>query len=157
MQKICKQCGLVKNKFRHQCATCYDCELVKNRARYHSRYKNNPNYIAHQNKSRIKYRPVLRQRRRDIKERLIVLFGGKCICCGYNAYSGALDFHHRDRKEKKFSLSKHYSNHCSSCFDMILEEAKKCDLVCSNCHREIEGGFRIIQKPRDIELPVCAQ
>ena len=35
-------------------------------------------------------------RRRRIKEILVAEAGGRCVLCGYDAYTGALQFHHRD-------------------------------------------------------------
>lgn len=31
--------------------------------------------------------------------------GGKCQCCGYNKYIGALKFHHVDPAQKDFGIS----------------------------------------------------
>jgi hypothetical protein len=66
------------------------------------------------------------------KIELIEYKGGKCIKCGYNNCVEALEFHHRDPSQKDFSIS---SN--SMGFERMKKEADKCDLVCSNCHREI--------------------
>lgn len=58
----------------------------------------------------------------------------KCCKCGYDKYIGALEFHH-EGEDKKFNLSKNHS------ITQSLEEAKKCILVCSNCHKEIHAGL----------------
>ena len=42
-----------------------------------------------------------------------------------------LNFHHRDREEKKFNLS--IMCVCRS-WKSIIEEMKKCDVLCYNCH-----------------------
>lgn len=76
--------------------------------------------------------------RRNKKAKLVNLFGGKCKLCGYRKYFGALDFHHINSKEKSFALS--VKGLCYS-WDTILAEAKKCMLVCKNCHAEIEAGI----------------
>ena len=81
--------------------------------------------------------------RRNKKDKLVKLFGGKCTICGYKKYVGALDFHHVDSKTKKFALS--VKGLCYS-WDSILAEAKKCVLVCKNCHSEIEA--QIIQNKK---------
>src|SRR5437667_9856329 len=49
----------------------------------------------------------LRKRRRERKERLIALRGGKCEDCGYGTSSAALEFHHRDARTKEFGIGKH--------------------------------------------------
>lgn len=45
-----------------------------------------------------------------------------------------LDFHHRDRTEKDFSLYRAASTGYSR--ERILAEIAKCDVLCSNCHRK---------------------
>jgi len=65
------------------------------------------------------------------KAKLIAYFGGKCIKCGYDKYQGALCFHHRDPATKEFSFGGSQRN-----FEKLLVEAKKCDLLCQNCHYE---------------------
>lgn len=73
--------------------------------------------------------------RRRRKQKLIEVFGGKCEKCGYNNCVAALHFHHIDPKTKKFGIADF--GVCRS-WDRMLEEAKKCQLLCSNCHAEIE-------------------
>ncbi len=61
------------------------------------------------------------------------MFGGKCVLCGYSNYIGALDFHHLDPTKKTFALS--VKGLCYA-WSSILKEAKKCVLLCKNCHTE---------------------
>lgn len=67
------------------------------------------------------------------REYIINMLGGKCIRCGYDKCIDALDLHHRDPNEKDFTLSQKWTYK----LDKLIEEAKKCDLLCSNCHREL--------------------
>lgn len=77
------------------------------------------------------------KRRRKVKRLLIEAAGGKCVRCGYDKCQSALEFHHRDREDKSFTISmKQYL-----ALDKCLEEIKKCDLVCANCHAEIEDEY----------------
>jgi len=62
---------------------------------------------------------------------LIQFLGGQCMKCGYRE-SDALDFHHRNKSQKTTAVS----NLLDGKFENALEEAKKCDLLCANCHRE---------------------
>jgi predicted HNH restriction endonuclease len=75
-----------------------------------------------------------RARYRQRKVYLMSLFGCKCEYCGYE-YNGdnsaAFDFHHRDPKTKKISVC----TALESSLKDLVEECKKCDLICSNCHR----------------------
>ena len=72
-----------------------------------------------------------------MKARLVAYFGGKCILCGYCKCPDALEFHHRDTTKKEFGVSAKGINYA---FNRVLEEAKKCDLLCANCHREVEAA-----------------
>jgi hypothetical protein len=76
------------------------------------------------------------QRAREFKQELIKLSGGQCVKCGYNRYAGALEFHHTDPKTKLFSLG--ISNIKSKVRETVVDEWKKCILLCANCHRETE-------------------
>lgn len=72
-------------------------------------------------------------KRKEIKQKLIELKGGKCKICGYDKpVLSAYDFHHRDPNEKCFGIS---SN--TNCFEKLVKEAEKCDLLCRNCHAEV--------------------
>lgn len=72
------------------------------------------------------------EQRRKNKIALVNLFGGKCSQCGYNKCISALTFHHTNPSEKSFSIS---SGDTKS-FTKLLAEAKKCELLCHNCHSE---------------------
>ena len=90
-------------------------------------------------------------RQRKLKQEAILSKGGKCQCCGYDKYQGALEFHHLNPKEKDFTIG----NTKSTTFGKIKTELDKCILVCSNCHREIHGGIInvegiVLSKPKEI-------
>jgi len=61
--------------------------------------------------------------------------------CGYDAYIGALQFHHLDPAQKSFGLS---SQGFTRSLERMRQEAKKCVLLCANCHAEVEGGARAL-------------
>lgn len=68
------------------------------------------------------------------KIKLVEMLGGKCECCGYNKNYSALSFHHKDPTEKETTLDiRQLSN---TKWDTLLEESKKCKLLCMNCHME---------------------
>lgn len=73
--------------------------------------------------------------RKNTKQRMINSMGGKCSLCGYNKCNDALEFHHIDPTIKEMSLGGIRANPIS--WEKIVEEMKKCILVCSNCHKEI--------------------
>lgn len=72
--------------------------------------------------------------RQKRKQELVYIMGGKCVLCGYDKCIAALEFHHIDKSQKERQLS---SGSCHS-WEEDVQEAKKCALVCSNCHKEIE-------------------
>jgi 5-methylcytosine-specific restriction endonuclease McrA len=76
------------------------------------------------------------------KSILIAEAGGKCVRCGYDRYFGALEFHHLDPATKEFSLG---GTGWMDGMEKLRKEAKKCILLCSNCHREVEAGIDTIQ------------
>jgi hypothetical protein len=85
---------------------------------------------------RCRYDRVVARRRR-IKEILVAEAGGACEICGYNRYAGALQFHHRDPAEKEFGIA---VNGSARSLERARAEARKCVLLCANCHAEVEWG-----------------
>ena len=57
-----------------------------------------------------------------------------CVRCGCDDFR-CLEFHHRNPKEKKFSIF--YAVHNRYSIATTAEEIKKTDVVCANCHRII--------------------
>ncbi len=78
------------------------------------------------------------KRRKRLKEMALKYKGGKCILCGYNRCSSALDFHHIHAKSKEFGVS---LDGLTRSWERIKNELDKCILVCANCHREIHAGI----------------
>ena len=76
---------------------------------------------------------------RSNKEKAIAIKGGKCEKCGYCASNSALEFHHKNPKEKdpNYRLFKNRN------FNIYKKEIEKCILVCANCHREIHDQLRL--------------
>jgi len=70
--------------------------------------------------------------RQNIKLKLIEILGGKCKGCGNVYHHAAFDFHHLDPSKKEFSITEKIQN---LPFEDLVEEAKKCILLCANCHR----------------------
>lgn len=79
------------------------------------------------------------RRKQRLKKKIVDAAGGACQRCGYNKSILALTFHHRDRLTKSFALSRMTSFSEAK----VIEEAKKCDLLCANCHFELEGEIRM--------------
>lgn len=75
--------------------------------------------------------------RRRTKRRLVEEAGGACRLCGYKRCMAALEFHHLDPSQKAFSLS---LRGVTRSIAALRREAKKCVLLCANCHAEVEAG-----------------
>jgi 5-methylcytosine-specific restriction endonuclease McrA len=85
----------------------------------------------------VKCRSVAVQKRRDkIKQMAVEYKGGCCFNCGYTAYIGALEFHHKDPSKKDFGIA---SKGFTRSWESVKLELDKCILVCANCHREIHA------------------
>lgn len=78
--------------------------------------------------------------RNSTKDRMVQSLGGKCQCCGYDKTNKALAFHHIDPKEKDIKFGRARANPTS--WPKIVQELKKCILVCHNCHSEIHDRIR---------------
>jgi Helix-turn-helix domain len=82
-------------------------------------------------------------RRRRVKEILVAEAGGQCLICGYDRYVGALQFHHLDPGTKSFNLAQ---NGVTRALEQARAEARKCVLLCANCHAEVEAGITGVPK-----------
>jgi len=83
------------------------------------------------------------KRRRDkLRVMSITYLGSKCqrSGCGYSRFSGALEFHHRDPRDKDPSL---VLRGTTNSWVKMRDELDKCVLLCSNCHREVHHEMRM--------------
>ena len=144
-----KRCGDCSKKFfnserkRYKMTTeviCRDCGIEKN--------LDNTFFADGQwsTKCRACSNNAKRNSQRENKQQCVDYKGGRCQRCGYSKSLAALDFHHRDPKEKDFNIAHR---------KMILNEAikkelDKCDLLCSNCHRE-EHEIKKDHRPKVFE------
>jgi len=127
--KICGKCKKEKptsefNKsakkvdgFSSYCKKC-------NRDYLKEHYNNNLNYYKEKAKNR---KIQIREDFQNYKKTL------KCKKCGEDRWY-VLDFHHREQNQKEFNIGLMIRD--SKSFKDILEEIKKCDVLCANCHRE---------------------
>lgn len=81
------------------------------------------------------YEKVKRWRRRR-KDRLVAAFGGKCGNCGLEDDPVVYDFHHLDPNEKDMNITSKVMR-----WELVVEEAKKCVMLCAHCHRKYHGGM----------------
>jgi hypothetical protein len=80
------------------------------------------------------------RRRKRVKEILVTEAGGACALCGYSRCLAALEFHHVDRTRKRFAVA---AGGVTRALAASREEARKCVLLCGNCHAEVEAGIAV--------------
>jgi hypothetical protein len=78
------------------------------------------------------------ERRRRVKRMLLDEAGGACVICGYDRCVASLHFHHLDRTEKSFALG---MTGVTRSIEAARAEARKCVVLCANCHGEVESGL----------------
>lgn len=61
------------------------------------------------------------------KEQFKTILGGKCVHCGTTE---KLEFDHIDKNQKSFCIT----DKMSFSKELLLEELKKCQLLCHTCH-----------------------
>lgn len=71
----------------------------------------------------------MQDHRRIRKEKLLKLLGGQCVLCGSIK---DLEFDHIDPVDKVFVIC----DNLTRSFNELLEEIKKCQLLCHSCHLE---------------------
>lgn len=121
-----------KNKHRSDGlqTSCRDCShqnfkryYVKNKARHIKHVKN-------------KYRLKLKIMRKAIDTMKLNIAG--CLLCEEKEFC-CLAFHHLDAKSKIDNVSKVVVDNVK--WNTVLEEIKKCVVLCSNCHIKLHHGL----------------
>jgi transposase len=96
------------------------------------------------------------RRRRKVKEVLVAEAGGACCVCGYDRNARALHFHHLDPSQKCHEIN---ARGAAMAIELLRAEAKKCVLLCANCHAEVEAGVVVLPDPllrlEYVESPRC--
>ena len=81
------------------------------------------------------------RRRRKVKEILVEEAGGCCCICGYRRNMRALHFHHLDPSQKRHEIN---AKGVAIALHKLRVEVRKCVLLCSNCHAEVEDGTAVL-------------
>ena len=68
------------------------------------------------------------------KKALVEACGNKCQICGNQYPYDIYEFHHINSNEKETTIS----NSSNVTKNKLINEVKKCILVCPNCHRILE-------------------
>lgn len=102
--------------------------------------KNSPKAIEATRASRRKhyyankaqYRANNDLKRKRLREWLMNLKSVPCMDCGISYPPFVMDLDHRDPSQKKYNVGGMTK---MGSWNKMIEEASKCDVVCSNCHR----------------------
>lgn len=127
--KTCSTCGVEKplddfHKSAHHASgrqpACKACRCAHQKARYEA------NKPAH--------RATIAARQQSLSDFIDTFKLAPCLDCGESYPPYVMDFDHRPGEVKLFAISKMRNQGQSK--EKIVAEIAKCDLVCSNCHRE---------------------
>ena len=109
-----------KVELRSECLSCYNAYHVSRRQ---------ANKKAHK-----AHRETVKRNTLEKREWVQSLKHNKqCSACGLAYPHWVMDFDHRPGEVKVAGIARMYQNYGRK---TILEEIAKCDLVCSNCHRD---------------------
>lgn len=81
---------------------------------------------------KLRAQPRKKELAREKKAQYVAYKGGKCQLCGYSKCISALEFHHKDPKEKEFNITVKQTT-----WEKAKKELDKCIMICVNCHREL--------------------
>lgn len=142
LEKCCKNKGINCSHFiGDNYKRCVSCNSIKELSEF---YKMSKNKIL--NTCKDCYKIEQSQKYKQIKENDFNFKKQyKCKKCGEDRYY-LLDFHHRNSKEKDFNLS----DKTRINLDNFKLELEKCDVLCSNCHRE----WHFIERHKDRFKPI---
>ncbi len=124
---------------------CIKCNTSKHLDAFHKRGSGLQNeckecrhlrYLASYQVSKIKYAATKAEYEQTLKEYIQVCKDIPCMDCKKQYPHYVMDFDHV-RGEKKFNIG---GSHIKYGIDTIKNEIDKCDVVCSNCHRERTHG-----------------
>lgn len=108
-------------------------EYMKRYQREYHRQQYYPEHRRERIRTTTERRDELREWLADYKQ------GLRCQVCG-ESRPHLLQFHHRDRSQKEFSISKIVHDGVS--LEKLQREIAKCDVLCANCHADVEQQRR---------------
>jgi 5-methylcytosine-specific restriction endonuclease McrA len=143
-KKICRKClkkksldqfKLRPNKKSYE-SYCYPCQIGYFKEYNAKRYATPEARAQELKRGNEKYKEIIKPARRKKKNKLIAIMGGRCIICGYSKNYAALDFDHINPTTKTRTISHLLAVSRPWAWNAAVKEAKKCQLLCANCHRE---------------------
>ena len=128
-----------RSAHRHIIETLFgkrQCDLTPEEIARYRRLAKTVSYYRRHERNKAQQRKDKSAKKLDI----LKVLGWDAVCdeCGYDKYIGALDFHHLDPHTKDGPVT-------------TVEEARKCRLLCANCHREIHSTMKTCSGGRPLE------
>ncbi len=119
-KKLCSVCNIVPARNQKRGGYCQECNRAYGKANYHA---NKERYFK------------CAKKRDDQLDTLINTFKDKpCTDCKVSYPPYIMDLDHIDPTNKSFKVST--MRRRKMAFEKIIAEMNKCEVVCSNCHRE---------------------
>jgi len=81
------------------------------------------------------------KRRWMARKELLEMLGNKCSKCGFTGNPASMQFHHVNPANKKYTL---YSKNLLR--KDRIDEARKCIILCANCHIEEHTNKDLLKK-----------
>lgn len=134
--KTCTVCGETKlreeyylkdkklGKFHSQCKSCYAAKRRLFMEEHYLKYGD-----AYRERARKRKASLKKLRQEQLYE---YMKDKKCENCEVDDMR-VLDFDHKDPNNKKFGIARAVNE--GYAWELILEEIKKCRILCANCHR----------------------
>jgi len=108
--------------------------------------KSRDNYKNRSEKKKMEYAEKQVERKREVRQKLIKMFGGKCVKCGFDDWRALQIDHINGGGNKQRQEDKRFKDQRAmlKLFMEHPEEKSKCQLLCANCNwvKRYEGGER---------------
>lgn len=126
------------------CSECKQFLPIKEFSKDRSRGASNYGYRYYcvkceneQKRNPVRLKAYYLKRNKELKEKFVILAGGKCHRCGFDKSIAAMDFHHVYPSEKKYNPA---SLIYGANFEKTWLELDKCCMLCANCHNSYTAG-----------------
>jgi hypothetical protein len=128
---------LTEKDLINKTAVCSNCGPTKLKVKKNGKTACLVRYNQNRRKGRPPRNPISQQIKKDL---IKMAKDVPCMDCGIRYPAYVMDFDHRDPTIKVGNLSKMWQTYS---LDEIKIEIEKCDIVCSNCHRERTHGEKL--------------
>lgn len=118
---------------------CSDCNIEKPESEFY--WKDKAHTILNSKCKACSNARMTELRRERYKKIQLYKESVGCKVCGEKRH-WVLDLHHRDGDTKEATISNMLRKNYS--WERIMEELKKCDVLCSNCHRDYHYKQKIL-------------